>query len=304
MNHLRATVAVASVVAAGASAALAKPGDIFNANLSSGLVSRYDGNTGAFIGSFGTGLSRPTGITFGPDGMLYVASSGNNQIHKYNPETGQRISIFSSVSALSSPFSIVFGADKNLYVSSAGQNRVVKLSGVNGGFLGFASTGNLSTPIGLNFGPDGRLWVCSSGTDSVVRFNSNGSFHSTFASGPTIDLTTDIAFKGNVAYIAATIPGHIARYDATTGAFIDVFAKLPDGGGPVGIAFDLQGRLIVNDFVKSRLYRVATDGVVSLLSSEGMSGPENVAVQIPGAAGAALFGLAGVVASRRRREPA
>lgn len=301
MNLQYSCLAAGCVLLFSTGVAQAKPGDIFNANLSSNLVSRYDGETGAYLGSFGTGLAGPTGITFGPDGMLYVASSGNNQIHKYNPDTGQRISIFSNVSALGRPFSIVFGADKNLYVSSSSQNRVLKLSGVNGGFLGFASTGNLSTPIGLNFGPDGRLWVCSSGTDSVVRFNSNGSFHSTFASGPTIDLTTDIAFKGNVAYIAATVPGHIARYNATTGAFIDVFAKLPDGGGPVGITFDLQGRLVVNDFVKSRLYRVSTDGVVSLLSSEGMAGPENVVVHIPGGAGTALLGLAGVVAARRRR---
>jgi hypothetical protein len=40
-------------------------------------VLKYDGTTGAFLGAFvgpGSDLSLPRGLTFGPDGNLYVAN--------------------------------------------------------------------------------------------------------------------------------------------------------------------------------------------------------------------------------------
>ena len=52
-------------------------------------VNEYNGTTGAFIGIVvpheGGGLLTPMGVGFGPDGNLYVASSGTNEILRYNP---------------------------------------------------------------------------------------------------------------------------------------------------------------------------------------------------------------------------
>jgi hypothetical protein len=46
-------------------------------------------------------------LAFGPDGNLYVASTGNNQVLKYNGTTGAFISVFTST-GLNLPFGLVF----------------------------------------------------------------------------------------------------------------------------------------------------------------------------------------------------
>jgi hypothetical protein len=53
-----------------------------------------------------TGLDQPFGITFGPNGNLYVANSGSNTIHEFSP-TGADLGVFAST-GLSAPRDLVF----------------------------------------------------------------------------------------------------------------------------------------------------------------------------------------------------
>ena len=58
--------------------------------LYSGGVRRYDGVTGSPIDTIGAGqVLGAGGVTFGPDGNLYVSSRGSGQILKYNGVTGR-----------------------------------------------------------------------------------------------------------------------------------------------------------------------------------------------------------------------
>jgi glucose/arabinose dehydrogenase len=54
-------------------------------------VLRYDLATGAFLGVFaaGGGLDNPVGLTFGPDGHLYVASDVTDQVLRYDLDTAK-----------------------------------------------------------------------------------------------------------------------------------------------------------------------------------------------------------------------
>src|SRR6202011_4467823 len=78
---------------------------------------RYDGVTGSFIGSFGTGVSlnNPTDLQIGPDGNLYVANTLSNQILVYNVATEEG-SVFAS--GLSRPIGLILDAAGNLYVAN------------------------------------------------------------------------------------------------------------------------------------------------------------------------------------------
>src|SRR5438309_7558521 len=66
--------------------------DLFICN-SDGNVLRYDERTGDFLGEFvpsgSGGLSKPSGLIFGPDGNLYVGTpNGTNSILRYDGLTG------------------------------------------------------------------------------------------------------------------------------------------------------------------------------------------------------------------------
>lgn len=51
-------------------------------------------NQGNFVAAGSGGLQTPIGMTFGGDGFLYVVSSGNNKILKYNAATGAFVGVF------------------------------------------------------------------------------------------------------------------------------------------------------------------------------------------------------------------
>src|SRR5690348_10418837 len=119
---------------------IAQAGDLFVSSYYTHSILRYDGSTGAFLGTFVTsgsgGLSYPRGLTFGPDGNLYVASE--------------------QVSA------------------NSGTNAVLKYDGTTGAFLGtFVSdgSGGMNTPIALTFGPDGNLYVGTGGNRGPLKYN-------------------------------------------------------------------------------------------------------------------------------------
>src|SRR5258706_3431474 len=85
-------------------------------------ISRYDGQTGAFLNIFvpttnGTTNPRPLDMTFGPDGNLYVTGGGNKPVWRYNGSTGQFIDAFTISTLGSQPEGLTFGADAKLYVA-------------------------------------------------------------------------------------------------------------------------------------------------------------------------------------------
>jgi hypothetical protein len=59
-------------------------------------ITAYEESTGAFKGVFasGDGLSTPYGMTFGPQGNLYVADFDTGSVLRYNGHTGQFIDTF------------------------------------------------------------------------------------------------------------------------------------------------------------------------------------------------------------------
>ena len=76
------------------------------------------GNVSAFVAAGSGGLSAPKDLVLGPDGNVYVASSGTNSVIRYTP-TGQLLGTFVAAGSggLSSPYGLAFGPDGNLYVT-------------------------------------------------------------------------------------------------------------------------------------------------------------------------------------------
>jgi len=121
-------------------------GDLFVSSpgsVSGGAVLRFDGVSGAFEGSFATGVD-PRGLAFGPGGDLFVASFGTDDIRRFDGITGVFEGIFASGGGLDGPVGLAFGPDSTLYVSSFNTGQILHYSEA-GAFVD-ARGGNLNSP--------------------------------------------------------------------------------------------------------------------------------------------------------------
>ncbi len=235
-----------------------------------GFVMRYDGRSGVPLhGPLGTpgraefirddsgSLIRPLGFDFGPDGNLYVASTGAisfspgdaDRVLRYDGETGAFIDTFvpTSSGALDGPSGLVFGPDGHLYVSSLNTDQVLRYDGTTGIFMDvFASSGggvSIDQPTHLQFGPDGNLYVSGTRSNNVARFDGQtgapiGNFVPPGFGGLDHPLGLRFGPDANL-YVASWTDHRVIRYDGQTGAFIDSFVTTGSGGldSPSGLVF-------------------------------------------------------------------
>jgi hypothetical protein len=77
-----------------------------------GDILRFDGNTGAALGSFvRAGDPRPSYpyfLVFGPDGNLYVTDHDTNRVLRYDGTTGASMGVFASAGGLDAPTGLAF----------------------------------------------------------------------------------------------------------------------------------------------------------------------------------------------------
>jgi hypothetical protein len=119
-------------------------------------IDAYNGTTGAFVRTFasGGGLIGPTGLVFGPNGNLFVASESTFSVLEYNGTTGAFVRTFTSGGGPVFPFGLAFGPSGDLFVSSVANNLVLEYNGTTGAFVRtIPSRGGLDLPTGLAFGP-------------------------------------------------------------------------------------------------------------------------------------------------------
>ena len=129
-------------------------GAFLDPNFTGTEVLRFDGETGEFIDVFasGNGLSGPAGLSFGPDGNLYVSSIDTDEVLRFDGETGEFIDVFASGNSIDGPTFVTFGPDNNLYVSSNLTNEVFRFDGKTGEFIDvIASENGLESTTGLLF---------------------------------------------------------------------------------------------------------------------------------------------------------
>ncbi len=197
---------------------------------SQGSILKYNGQTGAFMGSFATapGYNAPRGLRFGPDGNLYAVEH-DGQVYRYNGTTGAFIDVFASLGGVPGFIDLTFGADGNLYVSDDENNAVQKFNGANGTYLGaFTSGASMNKPKGVRFGPDNNLYVSDTYNNRVLRFDgSTGAFMNVFASGNGLNLPQGIEFRPDGLLYVVGLDPSVRRFDDSTGAFFDAFVTDP-----------------------------------------------------------------------------
>ena len=162
----------------------------------------------------------------------------------------------------SDPFGVAVGADGTVYVADAGDAqriRRINASGevttLAGGIRGFAdgpgSEARFDTPSALAIDAQGALYVADTGNNAIRRIAPDGT-------------VTTVAGGGSAGYRDG--PGREALFN-----------------GPIGLALDSSGRMLIADTYNDRIRSIAPDGVVSTLAGDGVPG------FVDGAAASARF---------------
>ncbi|MCP3906197.1 MAG: DUF11 domain-containing protein, partial [Planctomycetes bacterium] len=215
--------------------------------------------TGDFIDVFTSGdvntIAR--GVTFGPDGDLYVT---NGNVRRFDGTTGAFIGVFADDPMLGFSVGLTFGPDGNLYVADITNDHIVRFDGASGAFIDVFASGGLDDPDGIVFGPDGHLYVSSFFNDRVIRYDgATGALIDVFATGGGLDGPQGLTFgaDGNL-YVSSLLNGQVIRYDGSTGAPIDVFVT--GGSSPHGLRFGPDGHLYVSSFINDVVRYDGTTG--------------------------------------------
>ncbi len=183
-------------------------------------VLEFNGATGAFIGTFVGAETGPgslgtvygNGMTFGPNGDLFISNTfpnggGGSNVLEFNGSTGAYVQTltgglaFTAEQLIFGPGGILYVANNSASCPAMGNPAGGVLTYGGAGFVDFTSCSLANEPVGLQFGPDGNLYVAMLGSSNVLKFNgSTGAFMSVFANSSP--LTVDLAFTPGLSATA------------------------------------------------------------------------------------------------------
>jgi sugar lactone lactonase YvrE len=177
-------------------------------------VSRYDTTTNTVTTDF-IPLNDATGLTFGSDGLLYVATTnpglapGTGSVYRYDSTTGAQVGgpfvVYNGMPPTPDPRDVInpaamrFGSTGDLFIADTGVSNV-HIYSPTGMSLGALTDPTMTQPIGLAFDPSGRLYVTAAG--EVLRYDFGTATFSNFAN-PVNPIDIEVASNGEVYVLDA-----------------------------------------------------------------------------------------------------
>jgi DNA-binding beta-propeller fold protein YncE len=121
-------------------------------------VTKYPGVTVQNLVT-GTTTHGTNGVYFGPDGYLYVASNGGNEILVLDPNSGQIRRRIGPDRGVMSPDDLTFGPDGMLYFTAFFSGEVRKINPADPDAMAVTIASGLPGVNPITFSDDGRLFV-------------------------------------------------------------------------------------------------------------------------------------------------
>lgn len=211
-------------------------------------------------------LDASGGVTYGPDGMLYVSDFGPQlgpseqptSVYRVNPATGESTVFATGFDGASGA---AFDSEGNFYQAEPRGNKVTR---INRDGSREVVADNLNTPVGVQLDDDSNLYVCNCGANEILKFDVDGA-RSVLASEPDLmacpnGLTIDGA--GNL-YAVMFGAGNVVKISSA--GKLSLLGQLPTlsgGPNPIGLGHITwyDGELFVTAIGTGVVFRMADDG--------------------------------------------
>jgi len=266
---------------------------------------RTEIETLALWGSNGSGdgqFVNPRGVAIGPDGLIYVADSGNNRIQVFDQDGNFLLKWGdpgSEPGQFNEPWGIAVASDGTVFVTDTWNHRIQSFTPTGqllnsfGTFVNVqhdaqAEPGNFWGPRDIAIDAEGNLYVTDTGNKRVQKFTPDGQFLQAWGGGGIIPgsfeepVGIDIDAQGNI-YVADTWNRRIQKFDANFAPILQWDVSGWDSESVINkpyLAVDNQGHVFVSDPEGYRI--IAYDGDTGdVLVTWGRYGQELFAFALP-----------------------
>ncbi|MFE4367899.1 hypothetical protein ACFRMN_06480 [Streptomyces sp. NPDC056835] len=257
------------------------------------------------------------GVTFGPDGRLYVAQFIAGQISAVDPVSGDVDVVVPLDSPVQAPDDLAFGADGSMYITDLTPGRVwrrdpageftlvsdaVKVpNGItcvgnrlfvnemrsNGRLMEMFPDGGdpvvltdgLAWGNAMQLGPDGLLYYPHMIANEVWRIPPDGGVPELVAKDVDDPVAVRFDRGGVLVVLSRGVAGIVTRIDLRTGARSVVVSGVT---GLDNAAFDDENRMFVSSYASGGVTEMHTDGRIREIVPRGLDGPFGVTVDLGG----------------------
>ncbi|MFE2443838.1 hypothetical protein ACFXDF_17620 [Streptomyces sp. NPDC059426] len=257
------------------------------------------------------------GVTFGPDGRLYVAQFLAGQISAVDPASGDVEVVVPLDGPVEAPDDLAFGADGSMYIADLTPGRVwrrgsegtyalvsdqvslpngitcvgdrlfvneMKMNGrlmelFPGGGDPAVLTDGLALGNAMQLGPDGCLYYPQMMRNQVWRIPPDGGVPELVAEEVDDPVAVRFDRGGVLVVLSRGMAGLVTRIDLNTGARTVV------ASGIVGLdnaAFDHENRMFVSSFASGGIAEMHPDGRTRVVVPQGFDGPFGITVDLGG----------------------
>lgn len=163
-------------------------------DMSTDDIREYDATTGAYLGTFATGISNPADMVYGPNGNLFVCSFDTGAgVYEINASTGAIVNQWGLGMGFTND--ILFMPDGRRIVTAMGDNMCHVFDSSWNPITTFAGTG-WARVHGIDLSPhDGRIYVVDGFTTNVHAFDPNTYAELDFSFASTPFKPVDIEFR-------------------------------------------------------------------------------------------------------------